>query len=207
MCSSVPDQPTDYGAYHSLHYCYSGCCTVTDTCTFVVLFLNSIACLIVAIIHTFLLVHTISQILVSIALHKSTATLHNELAHAFMQDLPIAVTTPIVVYIKNCVFYSQQDILAAMTTAVSLLLFFVVGALGTHDLASTYPFSLNLHDDYTLYWTFDNDAQNITFAVRVRTTGWVGFGLSPNGQMPQSDVVIGWVDGTGNRFDVSNTEL
>ena len=26
----------------------------------------------------------------------------------------------------------------------------------------------------------------------------VGFGLSPNGQMPGSDVVIGWVDDDGN---------
>ena len=34
----------------------------------------------------------------------------------------------------------------------------------------------------------------IYFAVSARTTGWVGFGLSPNGQMPNSDVVIGWMD-------------
>ena len=88
-------------------------------------------------------------------------------------------------------------------TVVILLLVFVASALGTHDLSSTYPFRLDLHPDYTLYWTFDNDAGNITFAVRVRTTGWVGFGLSPNGQMPQSDVVIGWIDGAGNHFDVS----
>ena len=90
-----------------------------------------------------------------------------------------------------------------MVVREALLLTLFVGALGTHDLSSTYPFRLDLHDNYTLYWTFDNDAQNITFAVRVRTTGWVGFGVSPNGQMPQSDVVIGWVDGTGNHFDVS----
>ena len=29
--------------------------------------------------------------------------------------------------------------------------------------------------------------------VSANTTGWVGFGVSPNGQMPRSDVVIGWV--------------
>ena len=92
-----------------------------------------------------------------------------------------------------------------MTTTAILLLLFIAGpALATHDLSNTYPFQLSLHEDYTLYWRFDNDAQNISFAVRVRTTGWVGFGLSPNRQMPQSDVVIGWVDGSGNvRFDVS----
>ena len=40
--------------------------------------------------------------------------------------------------------------------------------------------------------------ETISFAVHVNTTGWVGFGLSPNGQMPNSDVVIGWVDRSGS---------
>ena len=51
---------------------------------------------------------------------------------------------------------------------------------------------------YELYWTFDNEAETISFAVRVNATGWVGFGLSPNGQMPDSDVVIGWVPNGGD---------
>ena len=90
-----------------------------------------------------------------------------------------------------------------MRIFVVLLLLLVERSLAAHDL-STYPFRLNLNERYTLFWTIDNEAQNITFAVRVRTTGWVGFGLSPNGQMPQSDVVIGWVDAGGNpRFAVS----
>ena len=93
--------------------------------------------------------------------------------------------------------------MAVLHAVVTLLFIFEAFALGTRDLPSNYPFRLDLHLDYTLYWTFDNDAGNITFAVRVRTTGWVGFGLSPNGQMPQSDVVIGWIDGAGNHFDVS----
>ena len=88
--------------------------------------------------------------------------------------------------------------------AVLLLLTLTVHlALSVQDLRSTYQFNARLHEDYALYWSFDNDAQNISFAVRVRTTGWIGFGLSPNGQMPQSDVVIGWVDGSGGtHFDV-----
>ena len=88
--------------------------------------------------------------------------------------------------------------------AVLLLLTLTVHlALSVQDLSSTYQFNAQLHEDYALYWSFDNDAQNISFAVRVRTTGWIGFGLSPNGQMPQSDVVIGWVDGSGGtHFDV-----
>ena len=49
-------------------------------------------------------------------------------------------------------------------------------------------------DDYIVYWSVDFVEKIINFAVRARTTGWIGFGLSPNGQMPRSDVVIGWMD-------------
>ena len=49
--------------------------------------------------------------------------------------------------------------------------------------------------------------EKIKFAVNVSTTGWVGFGLSPNGQTPGSDVVIGWVsldNGSEVTFHVSS---
>ena len=70
-----------------------------------------------------------------------------------------------------------------------------------------YPFSLVLYDQnnqyYGLHWNFTRETQSIHFAVNVSTTGWVGFGLSPNGQMPASDVVIGWVNGGQTYFHVS----
>ena len=77
-----------------------------------------------------------------------------------------------------------------------------------HNLSATYPFKATLNTAengglYELYWTFDNAAETISFAVRVQTTGWVGFGLSPNGQMPNSDVVMGWVDNGETYFRVS----
>ena len=69
---------------------------------------------------------------------------------------------------------------------------------------NNYPFSLTLSEgNYYLYWNFSTTDQTIQFAVRVKTTGWVGFGISPNGQMPGSDVVIGWVDGDNTYFHVS----
>ena len=65
---------------------------------------------------------------------------------------------------------------------------------GTGDLSERYRFNAQLNGkDYILYWNFDLQQDNISFAVRVRTTGWIGFGLSRDGLMPQSDVVIGWV--------------
>ena len=78
------------------------------------------------------------------------------------------------------------------------------------DLTS-YRFNTTLYNDenggrYELYWNFNSEAGTIYFAVRVHTTGWVGFGLSPSGQMPGSDVVIGWVDDNTGRvhFEVRN---
>lgn len=33
----------------------------------------------------------------------------------------------------------------------------------------------------------------------VETTGWIGFGLSPNGGMPGSDIVMAWIDADGTK--------
>ena len=98
----------------------------------------------------------------------------------------------------------QQDTRRYSASALLLLTAFVQLATCAHNLEEEYHFSAILDDGYTLHWNFDLEHQTIGFAVNVSTTGWVGFGLSPNGQMPQSDVVIGWVDNDGNtQFHVS----
>ena len=88
---------------------------------------------------------------------------------------------------------------------VACLVFFCQDVLGHYDLSQEYHFSSALAgDDYLLYWTVNLPFQEIRFAVNVSTIGWVGFGLSPNGQMPGSDVVIGWVDNSSKViFNVS----
>ena len=79
-----------------------------------------------------------------------------------------------------------------MKSAIFLLagLLPVVLSLHTGD----YTYSATLYDQgddsYELYWSFDRDAETISFAVEVSTTGWVGFGLSPDGGMVNSDVVL-----------------
>ncbi len=83
-------------------------------------------------------------------------------------------------------------------------------AHGEEDLNTRYRFQHVLDDEglYVLHWSFDLEAGTIAFAVNVSTTGWVGFGLSPNGQMPLSDVVIGWVDDQGEtQFQVSFNKI
>lgn len=54
---------------------------------------------------------------------------------------------------------------------------------------------------YRFYWNFTET--NIIGEIHVKTLGWVGFGLSPNGGMNNSDVVIGWItnDGVANFTD------
>lgn len=91
-------------------------------------------------------------------------------------------------------------------TATTALYFLCLAGLLTstlcqvHNLDTEYRFSVKLSDTYSFHWNFDLDTQYIEFAVAAQATGWVGFGLSPNGMMPRSDVVIGWVDNNGTAF-------
>ena len=39
--------------------------------------------------------------------------------------------------------------------------------------------------------------------IHVKTLGWIGFGLSSNGNMPGGDFVIGWIDAGVTYFHVS----
>ena len=59
----------------------------------------------------------------------------------------------------------------------------------------------------TLKWGFSNVFQNITFQLSVNTTGWVGFGLSPKGNMIGADIVIGGVESNGTYFKVKCVHL
>ncbi|KAH9500342.1 DBH-like monooxygenase protein 1 [Bulinus truncatus] len=49
----------------------------------------------------------------------------------------------------------------------------------------------HLSDVYDLFWNFNKT--HIMFKTYVKTNGYIGFGISPNGAMAHSDVVIGWV--------------
>ena len=91
-----------------------------------------------------------------------------------------------------------------MAKAELILLAILHAVLVIHGtpLDEKYRFRQMLDSDgmYWLHWSFDIEENTISFAVNVSTTGWVGFGLSPNGQMPGSDVVIGWVDDRGTTY-------
>ena len=49
---------------------------------------------------------------------------------------------------------------------------------------------------YRFYWNFTQTS--ITGEVHVKTSGWVGFGLSPDGGMYNSDAFVGWITNDGH---------
>lgn len=55
--------------------------------------------------------------------------------------------------------------------------------------------------EFHVYWKFNTT--HITFELHVKTRGYVGFGISPNGKMYPSDVIIGWVKDGVTHFSVS----
>ena len=71
------------------------------------------------------------------------------------------------------------------------------------DSSSDFPNALSLdpQENYKIFWKYDDTT--ITFEVKVKTQGYVGFGVSPNGGMAGSDMVIGWVQDDEVIFKVS----
>ena len=85
-----------------------------------------------------------------------------------------------------------------MLTLLLFLLFGVWPTVESQDpkLLEVFKGYLELRSGYDLHWSVQDD-ENITFAVRVKTTGWIGFGLSVNGNFFGSDVIMGWIDDNG----------
>lgn len=76
----------------------------------------------------------------------------------------------------------------------SVLVFFATFwfyASFSHGSGFRHSTILDPHGKYHLKWRFDR--RTITFEIEVETRGYVGFGLSPNGAMALSDIVIGGV--------------
>ncbi|RNA36563.1 DBH-like monooxygenase 1 -like protein [Brachionus plicatilis] len=63
-----------------------------------------------------------------------------------------------------------------------------------------YAFHLSIDsrrpDFLNMHWKMVND--EIQIEIHCQTSGYVAFGLSPDGKMPKSDIVIGWVDSSGS---------
>jgi len=89
--------------------------------------------------------------------------------------------------------------MAAMWRLFSLmaLVMSVAGRISIKDMpTANFHFHVQLDENYTLHWDFDDT--HIMFETVVKTNGYIGFGISPNGKMYPSDVVVAWVDDHGH---------
>lgn len=93
----------------------------------------------------------------------------------------------------------------------TLLLFYITILSSAVIGIPVWDHSINLNDDYRLLWTVNRPqqsshfgAQEITFEVQVRTSGYIGFGFSRDGSSAGADVVIGWVEHGQTYFQVSS---
>jgi hypothetical protein len=92
-------------------------------------------------------------------------------------------------------------------TLIQIVIFILIFVV-LHDAATLKPLKplVPSEDDYTHNIVVDEDNPNqyvilwkiineeeIQFEAHVRTNGWFGLGISPNGGMGGSDIIIGWV--------------
>ena len=75
------------------------------------------------------------------------------------------------------------------------------------DVSFTNLLQLSVTPQYDVFWNVTGN--RVTFIVVVATTGWVGFGISPNGLMLDSDVVMGLVNDNNAvvEFTVSEQDI
>jgi hypothetical protein len=53
---------------------------------------------------------------------------------------------------------------------------------------------LDPYEKFSLKWNISDEEKIITFLCEVETKGWIGLGLSPNGGMKGSDLIIAWIN-------------
>ncbi|RDD43175.1 DBH-like monooxygenase protein 1-like protein [Trichoplax sp. H2] len=90
-----------------------------------------------------------------------------------------------------------------MRLLIALVLAITCSIAKAATLESSYAHFVSLDEDgkYFMYWTTNDITKMIHIAISVKTTGWVGFGISPyTGRMPGSDTVIGWVSSNGTAY-------
>eukprot|EP00850_Spirogloea_muscicola_P002965 SM000011S19143 [mRNA] locus=s11:1092824:1103117:+ [translate_table: standard] len=58
---------------------------------------------------------------------------------------------------------------------------------------SDYAYGVRLADSYSLFWKLTDNGSAMQFGVRVRTSGFVGLGISEVGSMKGSDLMVGHV--------------
>jgi hypothetical protein len=82
------------------------------------------------------------------------------------------------------------------------VLFFLFNVLKKRVESKTSDYVNNaimiLPDIYQIFWNYTDI--DITIEIRVKTTGWVLFGFSPNGEIDGSDLIVTWVNPDGSYY-------
>jgi hypothetical protein len=95
---------------------------------------------------------------------------------------------------------AQQRRRTLVTKQSMISFIFLAACLVAHTLGIEYTNVKSFgRDDFTLSW---NIVARSTFQFRLKgkTTGWLGFGISPKGMMVGSDILLAGVDSAGNKL-------
>ena len=90
--------------------------------------------------------------------------------------------------------------------AISAILITVITHISLVVSASDNDFEhatwMDDNNNYKLHWKIDEAEKSIRFAAEVKTTSWIGFGISKDlsGKMSNADLVVGWIDSAGKCF-------
>lgn len=96
-----------------------------------------------------------------------------------------------------------------MRSLLPLLSVLYVGTKGAEASEHGMPFMEYLDWDnlVCLKWGYNDPLGSITFRLVVNTTGWVGFGFSPNGGMQGADIVMGGLGSGRSYFAVRHYKM
>ena len=116
--------------------------------------------------------------------HNPIYTLDIFRSSLFCKEMAVKVSYLLLLLVAKCFGKpSPEDSLPATTTE----------PIPTESFGNVWK--LDVQGNYWLFWK--TNASHVIFETHVKTKGYVGFGLSSNGKMFPSDVVIGWVDSNG----------
>ncbi|XP_051511245.1 DBH-like monooxygenase protein 1 homolog isoform X2 [Myxocyprinus asiaticus] len=88
-------------------------------------------------------------------------------------------------------FYTSHDMSENKLLCAVVFLTSLVCLARSQGTGFVHSATLDADGRYNIKWGFDEST--ITFEAEVETKGYIGFGLSPNGAMASSDIVIGGV--------------
>lgn len=90
--------------------------------------------------------------------------------------------------------------------ALVLLICFIKTTICEPNPTDVYVNSLELQPNmYYMFWNYTST--DVLIELQVKTTGWIGFGLSPNGGMDGSDVIVAWLDKTSGKANFTDRHI